>query len=96
MHYKTDRKANSFSPSQLFGKAILPLVFPLQNYKSSTYIEKTSVNLLRGYSFYGEGIFSDPVQTYEQQIIWHVLLHFLFPYYTVSILKLLLYKYIYI
>ena len=37
--------------------------------------------------------FSDPVyvQTYEQQIICHVLLHFLFLYYTVSILKLLLY-----
>ena len=31
------------------------------------------------------------VQTYGQQMICHVLLHFLFPYCTVSILRLLLY-----
>ena len=36
MYNKTDRKANSFPPSRLLRKASLTLVFPLQNYKSST------------------------------------------------------------
>ena len=36
MHNKTDRKVNSFSPNRLFLMAIAPLVFPLQNYKTST------------------------------------------------------------
>ena len=36
MYDNTNRKTNSFAPSRLLWKATVPLVFPLQNYKSST------------------------------------------------------------
>ena len=51
---------------------------------------------LRGYSFYEEGIFltmctCKTINKSLFSIICHVLLHFLFLFYTVSIMKLILY-----